>query len=303
MQNIKLTIAYDGTDFHGWQIQPGLPTIQGTLTEALQRILPNEPEPVTLYGAGRTDAGVHAWGQVANFQIASQTTSQTASKLTPEEYARALNALLPPTIRIRRSEQAAPDFHARYSAQAKTYRYRISRTAAVSPFKWRYVLHHPYPLDFAAMAEAARQFEGEHDFATFAASTGDEADDNDRTTHRCILSSRMFKVPGTEDNAADSNDAAGLNLDRHSEESSTRNPSAHPVVHSFSASHEEEWIYEVRGKSFMRNMVRKMAGTLIEVGRNRLSPEDIPRLLALADRAQSGPTAQPHALCLHAVEY
>src|ERR1700721_2905789 len=101
MQNIKLTIAYDGTDFHGWQIQPGLPTIQGTLTDALQRITPNEPDPVTLYGAGRTDAGVHAWGQVANFQ----TQSHTTSKLTPEESARALNALLPPAIRIRKSEQ------------------------------------------------------------------------------------------------------------------------------------------------------------------------------------------------------
>ncbi len=293
MTNIKLTIAYDGTDFHGWQIQPGLPTIQGTLTDALQRITPNEPEPAVLYGAGRTDAGVHAWCQVANFQTASQTTS----KLTPEEFARALNALLPPAIRIRKSEQAAPDFHARYSAQAKTYRYRISRTAAVSPFNWRYVLHHPYPLDFAAMAEAARQFEGDHDFATFAASTGDEEEDNDRTTQRCIISSQMFKVPGTE------HDAAGFHLRRHSEESSTRNPSAHPVVQSFSATHDDEWIYEVRGKSFMRNMVRKMVGTLIEVGRNRLTPQEIPRLLALCDRTESGPTARPHALCLHEVEY
>ncbi len=86
MQNIKLTIAYDGTDFHGWQIQPGLPTIQGTLTEALQRIMPNDPERVTLYGAGRTDAGVHAWGQVANFRTASQNVSQNASKLTPEDF-------------------------------------------------------------------------------------------------------------------------------------------------------------------------------------------------------------------------
>ena len=160
MRNLKLTLAYDGTDFHGWQIQPGVATVQGTLTEALHKIT---QDSVALCGAGRTDAGVHAWGQVANFK--------TISELSPETFGRALNALLPPTIRVRNVEEVSPDFHARWLAHAKTYRYRIYRGAVLSPFVRQYVLHDPHPLDFAAMAEAARYFQGEHDFASFAAST------------------------------------------------------------------------------------------------------------------------------------
>ncbi len=124
MHNIKLTLAYDGTDFCGWQIQPGQPTIQGALSDALEKLTQSRP---TIYGAGRTDAGVHAAGQVASFK--------TESALTPEEFQRALNALLPPSIRVVASEEAAPDFHARWSAVAKTYRYRIFRGRVVPPFR------------------------------------------------------------------------------------------------------------------------------------------------------------------------
>ena len=184
MPNIRLTLAYDGTGFHGWQIQPGQPTVQGVLTDLLRRLT---QEQVTLYGAGRTDAGVHAWGQVAHFK--------TDSTLSPGELARALNALLPAEIRVRSAEEVAPDFHSRWLAQAKTYRYSIYRGPVVPPFRWRYVLHHPYPLNFEAMNEAARCFDGRHDFSSFAASSGSEEDDRDREMLRDIYSSEMLVVP------------------------------------------------------------------------------------------------------------
>jgi tRNA pseudouridine38-40 synthase len=191
MHNIKLTLAYDGTDFHGWQIQPGQPTIQGLLAEVLQQLT---QEHIVLYGAGRTDAGVHAWGQVANFS--------TSSALTVGDFSRGLNALLPPAIRIRAAEEVGSDFHARRLAQAKTYIYRIYRGRVVPPFHWRYVLHDPYPLDFAAMAEAARAFAGEHDFTTFAASSGSEEIDRDRVTLRAVYRSEM--IAGSHDSSGPS---------------------------------------------------------------------------------------------------
>ncbi len=181
MRNIKLTLAYDGTEFHGWQIQPGQPTVQGLVTDILRRIT---QEPVTIQGAGRTDAGVHAWGQVANFK--------TESHLTPQELSHALNALLPPAIRVRAAEEVPLDFHARWCAEAKTYRYSIYRGRVLPPFRWRYVLHHPHPLDFDAMNAAARCFGGQHDFTTFAASSGSEEDDRDRVTLRTIHRSEMI---------------------------------------------------------------------------------------------------------------
>jgi tRNA pseudouridine38-40 synthase len=268
MQNIKLTLAYDGTDFHGWQIQPGEPTIQGTIAAVLREI--TQDVELTLHGAGRTDAGVHASGQVANFR--------TGSALTPADFTRALNALLPPSIRILAAEQVAPEFHARWLAAAKTYRYRIDRGTVVPPFSWRYVLHHPHPLDFDAMALAARAFEGEHDFTSFAASTGSEEDDRERTPIRTIFRSEMLSGPGK-----------GV-----LEESAPGKGALETTP---------EWIYEVRGRSFLRHMVRKILGTLLEVGRGRLTPGDVPRILAQRDRTCSGPTAAAHGLCLTSVEY
>src|SRR5207245_507945 len=155
MHNIKLTLAYDGTDFRGWQIQPGQPTIQGALTDVLEKLTGRR---LTVHAAGRTDAGVHALGQVAHFK--------TQSELTAGEFQRAFNALLPPVIRVASAEEVGPDFHARWNALSKTYRYRIFRGRVVPPFLWRYVQHDPYPLNFEPMAEAARRFEGEHDFTS-----------------------------------------------------------------------------------------------------------------------------------------
>ena len=244
MRNIKLTLAYDGTDFSGWQIQPGEQTIQGTLAGVLETLTQQRP---TIYAAGRTDAGVHAAGQVANFK--------TESSLTAADFQRGCNALLPPSIRVVSSEEAAQDFHARWSAVAKTYRYRIFRGRVVPPFLWRYVQHDPSPLDFAAMADAARRFEGEQDFSSFAASTGSEEDDRERTMVRTIYRSEILQC--------DERDGAAPG---------------------------DEWVYEVRGKSFLRYMVRKIVGTLVDVGRGRLAPEDIPDLFALRDRTRSGAT-------------
>ena len=142
MHNIKLTVAYDGTDFSGWQRQPGQPTIQGMLEGVVRQLT---QQRVILYAAGRTDAGVHAWGQVVNFK--------TPSELTPEEFKRGGNALLPPSIRIRAAEEVGPDFHARWMAQAKTYVYSIYRGPVVPPFRCRYVLHVRQELDEPCIAK------------------------------------------------------------------------------------------------------------------------------------------------------
>lgn len=257
MHNIKLTLAYDGTDFSGWQIQPGQATIQGALSDVIEQVTQCR---ALIQGAGRTDAGVHASGQVANFK--------TQSPLTPAEFQRAFNALLPASIRIVDAEEVGLDFHARWSALAKTYRYRIFRGRVVSPFQWRYVHYDPIPLDFDAMSEAARQFEGEHDFTSFAASTGCEEDDRERAVIRTIYRSEFVRAAFDE-----------------------------------SASEGKEWVYVVRGKSFLRYMVRKMVGTLVDVGRGKLKPEDMPALFALRDRSKSGPTMPPQGLCLEKIEY
>ena len=158
MRNLKLTVAYDGTDFAGWQSQPEAATVQGTLSSAIGRIT---GEKVLPQGSGRTDAGVHALAQVATFQ--------TDSVIPTGNFVVALNDILPASIRVLSAEEVAADFHARKSAETKTYRYRIYREAICSPFLSRYVWHYPYPLDEPAMREAAPLVEGEHDFTSFAA--------------------------------------------------------------------------------------------------------------------------------------
>lgn len=263
MRVIKLTLAYDGTEFHGWQVQPGKATIQGAVNDVLRRIT---QERITVHGAGRTDAGVHAEGQVAHFK--------TASVLGPREFQRALNALLPPAIRVVAAEEAERSFHARHQAVIKTYCYRIYRGAIVPPFRWRYVLHYPYPLDEAAMCHAARVFEGEHDFTSFSAPGAGDAEGEEAKAPspvKTILESSFHREPSK----GEGSDAAGG----------------------------YEMIYTVRGRSFLRYMVRKLVGTLLEVGRGRLTEEDIARLYELRDRSKSGPTAPPHGLVMKAVEY
>jgi tRNA pseudouridine38-40 synthase len=251
MRNIKLAISYDGADFHGWQAQPGLRTIQGALNDAARKVT---QEKIVVHGASRTDTGVHALEQVAHFK--------TQSTLSAKELQRALNALLPPTIRITGGEEVGPDFHSRWLAQGKTYRYRIYRASVLPPFEYRRALHYPWPLDEAAMVKAARQFEGEHDFTSFAASSGSEDDDRDRNAVRLIYSSELIRE-----------------TDR------------------------DEIAYVVRGRSFLRYMVRKIVGTLLEVGKGRLAPDEISKVFRLRDRSRAGATVPPEGLYLVSLEY
>jgi tRNA pseudouridine38-40 synthase len=158
MRNFKLVVSYDGSEFSGWQVQPDATTVQGTLASAIGRIT---GEKVLPQGSGRTDAGVHALAQVATFS--------SESSIPPENFAKALNDILPASIRILEAEEVAANFHARHSARAKTYRYRIYRAAICPPFLARYVWHYPYLLDETEMSQAAALVEGEHDFTSFAA--------------------------------------------------------------------------------------------------------------------------------------
>ena len=171
MRNLKLTLAYDGTGFHGWQIQLNLPTIQGELQQALRKLLNHE---VSVTGSGRTDAGVHAHGQVAN--VATTRTMDTDAVL------RGLNALLPAAIRVIAVEEVSPDFHARRSARAKIYEYHIWRNPIVSPFNCRYVYAFRYPLNEEAIDTGTTHFIGTHDFTSFCA-TATDIEDRTRTIY------------------------------------------------------------------------------------------------------------------------
>jgi tRNA pseudouridine38-40 synthase len=251
MRYFKLTIAYDGTDFHGWQAQSSKPTIQGEIVDVLRQLT---QEKILLQGTGRTDAGVHALGQVASFR--------THSGLSTEDFHRALNALLPPSIRIVKAEEVGPNFSARFSSRGKVYRYRMYRGRVCPPMLWRYVLHYPFPLDEDAMRNAAARFVGIHDFTSFAASTGSEEDDKERVMDREIFSTELVRSPDNE-----------------------------------------ELVFTVHGRSFLRYMVRKMVGTLLDVGRGKLQPEDIERLYELRDRSKSGPTVPAHGLWMVSAEH
>jgi tRNA pseudouridine38-40 synthase len=158
LRRLRFNVAYDGTDFHGWQIQPGLPTIQGVLEEVIGSI---EGKTVHVIGSGRTDAGVHALAQVAAVTL--------ENAIPRDNFRRAVNRLLPYTIRISSVEETSLDFHPRFHARRKMYEYRVFREEVCPPFDRRFVYHHPYPLNEAAMISAAKLFEGEHDFTAFAA--------------------------------------------------------------------------------------------------------------------------------------
>ncbi len=177
-RRIRITLAWDGTEFHGWQVQPGLPTIQAAVEAVVAEI---EGAPVSVAASGRTDAGVHALAQVAAFSM--------ANPLPCENLKKAMNRLLPRSIRVLEAAEAAAEFHPRFHATAKTYEYRIWRDEVCPPFERHYVHHHPYPLDEPTMIACARLFEGEHDFTAFAAS--DEKDELGLSKVRTIHGSRL----------------------------------------------------------------------------------------------------------------
>lgn len=180
MRTLKFEVAYDGTDFHGWQIQPGLATIQGTLEEVIGSI---EGSAVHVIGSGRTDAGVHALAQVGAVSL--------ENPIPPDNFRRAVNRLLPRSIRVSHVTETNPSFHPRFQALRKTYEYRIFREEVCSPFERHFVYHHPYPLHEAAMIEAAPLIEGEHDFTAFASS--DEGDSAEASKRRTIFTSAFAR--------------------------------------------------------------------------------------------------------------
>ncbi|HSW49824.1 MAG TPA: tRNA pseudouridine(38-40) synthase TruA [Bryobacteraceae bacterium] len=192
MRRVKIIVSYDGTGFHGWQVQPGLPTIQGVLEAVVSEI---EGDPVKVEGSGRTDAGVHALAQVAAFSIGNPIPLANLKK--------AMNRLLPAAIRVVSADEAAADFHPRFQAHSKRYEYRIYRGETCPPFERLYSYHYPYPLQVQRMVELAPLFEGEHDFSAFAAS--DEKDELGGSKVRTIFLSRVsteaerltFRVQGS----------------------------------------------------------------------------------------------------------
>ena len=261
-RNLKITLAYDGSEFHGWQIQPGLRTVQGTLADCLNRLT---GEDVLPQGSGRTDAGVHALAQVASVQL--------ESPIPERNLVVALNDVLPPSIRVNSVEVVPDSFHARHSAKAKTYRYRIYRGDICPPFLARYVHDDPYPMDEAAVIRAADHVVGTHDFTSFAAS------DPDRSTRT----------------------AEGAEADASSHSGKITNIR---TIHSSQwARTKEELIYTVRGDGFLHHMVRNLMGTFLLVGKGSLSVGDVPTILEARNRSAAGPTAAACGLYLVSVEY
>ena len=275
MRNLRLMLSYDGSEFAGWQVQPGLATVQGTLASAIGRL---SGENVLPQGSGRTDAGVHALGQVATFT--------TNSPIPLENWLRALNELLPPAIRVHEVEEAPPGFHARKSARAKIYRYRVYRAAICPPFLARYVWHYPYPLDETTMAQAAQFVIGEHDFTSFAAVDPERED------------------RAAADEALDHGGPFDFAQGRHRDAQGKSQKTNIRTIHSSSWTREaDEFIYTVRGNGFLHHMVRNLIGTFLLVGKGTLKPEDVRRILDVRDRSAAGPTAPASGLYLVSVEY
>lgn len=262
-RNLKVTLSYDGSEFHGWQIQPELRTVQGTLAECIARVT---GEDILPQGSGRTDAGVHAIGQVVSFCL--------QSPIPDSNLAIALNDVLPPAVRVKSAKTVDANFHARHSAKAKTYRYRILRSDICPPFLARYVLHDPYPLNEEAVMRASEHIVGRHDFTSFAAS------DPDRSTR---IADAETQGPGA---------------------AKTTVPSNVRTVHSSQWMRtNEELIYEIRGDGFLHHMVRNLIGTFLLVGKGTLKIADVPAILQARDRTAAGPTAAACGLYLVSVEY
>ncbi len=276
-QTWKLTLAYDGTDFSGWQVQPGEATIQGELQAALGRVTGESPFP---QGSGRTDAGVHALAQVASFAL--------QAPIPPGNLQRALNRSLPASIRVLEARTVQSTFHARHSAVAKTYEYRVFRGEICPPFLARYVLACPWPMDVEALQKSAQFFVGEHNFLSFAATDPD-------------LASRSGDAGTEPDQKIKAPPAPGFQIEP---------PTPATVRSIFTSVWEQQkteagdlLVYSVRGNGFLHHMVRNLVGTMLDVGRGHLELAEIPAILAACTRTAAGPTAPARGLFLHSVEY
>ena len=248
MKRIRLTVAYDGTAYCGFQLQPELPTVEGELNRALTELT---GETVTVTGASRTDSGVHARGNVAVFD--------TDSPIPGERFFAALNTKLPRDIRAVSSCEVPADWHPRKQDCVKTYEYRIDTSYTADPMKRLYTMHWPRKTDVEAMKRAARYLVGEHDFTSFA-----------------NPSSQVLREGGS------------------------------PVrtVYEISVSAKDgEILIRVRGNGFLYNMVRIIAGTLLEVGSGRFSPDEVKSILEAGDRTRAGMTAEPQGLVLDSISY
>ena len=263
MPLLKLVLSYDGTPYNGWQVQPGLPTVQGTLAAAVYRIT---GENVLPQGSGRTDTGVHALAQVASFEL--------TSPIPPSSLHRALNRALPPSIRVLSAELAPPGFHARHSALQKTYEYRIFPLVlggcerVCSPMLAPFVWNCPWRLDLSALQSAAPHILGEHDFTSFAASDPDQAarSRTDRLT---------FNPRGN----------------------------VRVLVHSEWTQQDGLYLYRVTGSGFLHHMVRNLVGTFVDIGASRVPSDAMPSILTARNRSAAGPTAPARGLFLIDVAY
>jgi tRNA pseudouridine38-40 synthase len=270
-QTWKLIVAYDGTDFSGWQIQPGEPTIQGELQDALGRVTGENPLP---QGSGRTDAGVHALAQVASFPL--------RARIPASNLRRALNRTLPSSIRVVNAMTVPGSFHARHSAVAKTYEYRVwignkDYEGVCSPFLARYVYAYPWPLDLVALEDAAQHFVGEHDFRSFAATDPD-------------LTNRIAEASDPDSAESD-------------EQPSTIRTVFSSTWQKRISEGGDLLVYRVRGNGFLHHMVRSLVGTMLDAGRGYSKAEAIPPMFLARSRSAAGPTAPARGLFLHSVEY
>lgn len=269
MKNILLTIEYDGTNFSGWQRQPGQRTVQGELERVLSTLC---AQPISLHGTSRTDAGVHALGQRASFQadfaIPVANLQMAANHLLSSSPAgvRSLGKGAPGDLRIKKVEEVAPSFHARFDAWGKTYRYRIRNSQVPDIFARNYCYIVPQRLDLAAMNRAAEDVVGRHDFKCFQAAGGKELESTVRTIYRIEV-----KEEGPNSQGLMAEDR-GITI-------------------------------EVTGDGFLYNMVRILTGTLVEVGLGKKLPEAMSEILASQDRQKAGHTAPPQGLYLKEIYY
>ena len=259
MRRIKLTVAYDGTNYCGWQVQPNGITVQEVLNKSLSDLL---GEDVRTTGASRTDSGVHARGNVAVFE--------TDARMPAERFAFALNTYLPEDIRIQGSEEVPWEFHPRFTATIKTYEYKILHRTFPDPTRRLDSLFVYDKLDVEAMRKALAVLVGEHDFKSFQGAGGEAST---HTTVRTIYNAELIKEPlDVLPNAGGDNDEYLLRI-------------------------------RITGNGFLYNMVRIIAGTLLDIGRGHLQAEDMEKILAAKDREAAGPTAPAHGLTLLSIRY
>jgi tRNA pseudouridine38-40 synthase len=299
MPHWKLILAYDGTPYNGWQIQPNLPTVQGTLAHAIHHVT---GETVLPQGSGRTDAGVHALAQVATFSLTVPIPS--------DNLRRALNRALPPSIRVLSVEAVPEDFHARHNALRKTYEYRILPGDPICPpMLAPYVWVCRYSLDLAVLQQAAAHVLGTHDFTSFA------ANDPDQTTRNAANQRPLEDTPPNEALSSQTNPKDVTSTGGGAPAAAVEKPASLPplstcpidnvrtIYHSTWYQQEDILIYRVTGSGFLHHMVRNLVGTFVEAAANRISADEVPTILSARDRSAAGPTAPASGLFLVEVEY